>query len=110
MHISSSQPIKRIHHTHLRAVLTVLGQFLALEAGEGDGGVALRHDVLRVEDVEQLVAFKAVEVGVVSIQLTLELVTTVRIPGERPALVAQILGERLEVVSGEGQFQNRGTM
>src|SRR5690606_8139280 len=56
----SGKPLILRHHSHLRAVLTELGQFLALEPGEGDGGVVLRHDVLRVKDVEQLIAFQAI--------------------------------------------------
>ena len=67
----------------LGAVFAVFLHFVVLECGECDGG-AIRGIFGRgIQDVGQLIAGEPVKLGIVSIQLRLELSAAVFIPRER---------------------------
>ncbi|MDT4840718.1 hypothetical protein FQZ97_745460 [compost metagenome] len=82
-----------------------ISQLLVLEHAEGFAGIVFAHDVGRVEDVAQFFLGKAVEFGVVLIQLGAQGGAAVGVEGEGRAFVAQLSGPGGEVVGGVGQFQ-----
>ncbi len=57
------QPIPRLQHQPQGAVLTELAEFVGIEHAEGFAGIIGAHHIGWIEDVAQLIAIEAVEVG-----------------------------------------------
>src|SRR5581483_11480805 len=72
------------------------------------GGEVGAVHVLRVEDVAQLVAGQAVERRVVSVQLGAQDGAARPVPAEGRTVVAEVAGERREVVGRVGQLEHAG--
>ena len=92
----------------LGAVLAVLLELVGPERGECHGRTVGRIFGRGVQDVGQFLTRQAVELGVVCIQLRLELGAAVFIPRERLARVPHGLRQRTHAVGGVAQLQHAG--
>ena len=102
------QPIPRLQHQPLGAVLTELAEFVGLEHAEGFAGVIGAHHIGGIKDVAQLIAIEAVEVGVVGIEFGPQQGAAFGIEAEGWAVVAEVFGPGLEVVCGVGELEDAG--
>ena len=96
---TSKQPIPRLQHQPLRAVLPELTDLVVLEHPKGFAGVIGAHQVGGIQDVAQFFAGEAVEVGVVGVEFGSEQGAAFGIEAERWAVVAEILGPGFDVVA-----------
>lgn len=92
----------------LGAVLAILLELVGLERGECHGGTIGGIFGRGVQDVGQFLTRQAVELGVVGIQLRLELGAAAFIPWEGFARVPQSLRQRSHAVGCVAQLQNSG--
>ena len=72
--------------------------FVAFQAWEGLGRFG------SIEDPLQIIPVQLVQVGVDGIQLALQAVSALFVPDEGRTVVAQVLGEGLQVPGSVGQF------
>jgi hypothetical protein len=104
------QPIPRLEHQPLGAVLAELADLVVLEHAEGFAGVIGAHYIGWIEDVAQLIATEAVELGVEGVEFGPQQGSAFGIEAEGWAVVAEIFGPGLEVVGGVGEFEDGGWM
>ncbi len=106
--VCSKQPIPRLQHQALGAVLAELAEFVVYEHAEGFAAVIGAHQVGGIEDVAQYISSETVEVGVVGVEFGSEQGAALGIEDEGWAVVAEILGPGLEVMAGVGEFEDAG--
>lgn len=94
------QPIPRLQHQPLCAVLAELADLVILEYAEGFAGVIGAHHISGIEDVAQLVESEAVGVGVVGIEFGPQQGAAFGIEEEGWAVVADVLGPGLQRKTG----------
>jgi hypothetical protein len=87
------------------AVLTIGLDLVFLQYAEGLARVIRAHDLLRVEDVAQLIAREAVEIGEIGVEFGLEERAAVGVPMERWPIIAEIEREWPQIFCNIGQLK-----